>query len=85
MTRLSTEVELAFPKIPPLTFRGLDVALEGAEQGDKVHLVEPWVRQPGHSYFAYVPWDGTVRVCCRNHTVDIVEGPVGTFGIEVSQ
>lgn len=85
MSRVSTQVELAFPKIQPLTFRSLDVALEGAKVGDKVTFTEPWVRPAGLTYFSYIPWDGTVRVCCRNHTVDIIEGPVGTFGIEVSQ
>jgi hypothetical protein len=85
MSRISKQVELEFPTIPPLTFRSVDVDLLGAEPGDTVQLAEPWSRPAGIHYCAYVPQDGTVRICCKNRTVDIIGGPKGSFGITIEQ
>lgn len=83
MTRLSTQAELEWPFIGPNTFIGRDVALKGAELGDTVQLTEPWCRPAGVSFFAYVRDDDTVRVCCRNHTMDVVKVPAGTYGVTI--
>lgn len=85
MNRISTVAELSFPIIPPLTFRGREVALPGAELGDVVNLSEPFQRPGGIDYFAYVPEDGTVRVCCRNRTVNLIEVPTGSFGVAIEK
>jgi hypothetical protein len=85
MSRISKQAELEFPTIPPLAFRSVDVEVEGAKQGDTVQLIEPWSRPAGVHYFGYVPQDGTVRICCKNRTVDIVDGPKGSFGIAIDQ
>lgn len=85
MNRISTVAELSFQTIPPLTFRGRDVALPGAELGDVVKLTEPFQRPAGITYFSYVPEAGTVRVCCRNHTVGLIEVPSGSYGLTIEK
>lgn len=85
MNRISTVAELSFTVVPPLTFISRDLSLPGAELGDVVILTEPWARPAGISYFAYVPMAGTVRVCCRNSTVQLIEVPVGSFGVIIEK
>ncbi|MCB2006234.1 MAG: hypothetical protein KDH93_14550 [Rhodoferax sp.] len=83
--RISAQAELEFPFIGPDTFIGRDVVLKGAEPGDAVQLAEPWQRPAGVTYFTYVRETGIVRVCCRNHTVDAVKVPAGTYGVTIEQ
>ncbi|GAB3491171.1 hypothetical protein GCM10027399_08980 [Curvibacter fontanus] len=77
--------ELSFPVVPPLTFLGRDVALPRAELGDVVTLTEPLQRPAGVTYFSYVPEAGTVRVCCRNHTVGLIAVPARSYGVTIEK
>lgn len=85
MSRISVQADLEWPFIGPDTFIGRDVALEGADLGDTVQLTEPWQRPAGISYFAYVREAGTVRVCCRNHTMDVLKVPTGSYGVTIEK
>ena len=78
----SVSVELDY-YIPEGSFIGREVALEGAEMGDKVQLTEPWTCPAGTEFFAYVPRDGFVRVCARNKTGDPVKVPMASYGIAI--
>ena len=85
MTHLSTTADLSFLSIPAgcTTFR--EVALPGAELGDKVTLEEPFQRPAGITMTAHVSQPGTVKVWAKNKTGEAVSVPSLSYRVSINR